>query len=548
MATNGFRGLRGFLPVVCILAVVAGWAAPADAFTPKSPEVRELLDKGFKYLDENGHNRLGGKALIAMAYLYDGAPKNHPRIVEALEACKLTTEFDAKQITVDIYSTGLAILFLCELDPSKYRVEIERLVESLVLRQKKCGGWGYPHGDHIASGDTSMTQYGVLSLWKASKTGVIEMPRENIEKVCNWLIRTQDPSGGWGYQGVDPGEGNYERQPQVSVRDSLTAAALGSSIICSELLGFIAPMEIEEETGLPSTLTLVVTDEEKAEAKVIAEKVSGRRLGGAIRDGHGWFAQNYRIDPPEWTFYYLYAFERYQSFREMAAGKFAKEPRWYNDGVVYLKESQKENGSWSSQDQHTVVDTAFAILFLLRSTKKSIQKAIDETGDGLLVGNEGLPPDIRNLRIRHGRIVGTPKDGAPDELLAILENPEHPDFEYTVDFPADFQWSDDPAERAKQLARMRRLARVESYEARSVAVKMLARSRDLDSVPVLIYVLATDPDTNVAREARDGLRFISRKFAGFGLADDPTAAEKIGAVDAWKKWYRSIRPGAEFMN
>jgi hypothetical protein len=232
----------------------------------------------------------------------------------------------------------------------------------------------------------------------------------------------------------------------------------------------------------------------------------------------------------------------------MAAGKFVKEPRWYNDGVVFLKENQKEDGSWSWQDTHTSADTAFAILFLLRSTKKSIQKTIDETGDGTLVGNDTLPSDIRNLRVRNGRIVGKPKDGEPDELLAILEDPEHPDFEYTVDFPADFQWSDDPQERSQQLARMRRLVRVESYEARQVAVRMLARSHDLDSVPVLIYALATDPDKRVVLEARDGLRFISRKFWGYGLSDEYTVAEKLGAVDAWKEWYRSIRPGAEFMN
>jgi hypothetical protein len=548
MAKKGFRGFRGVVPMtIGMLAVFAGLVGPAQAFTPESPEVRELLDKGFEYLNTSGNSRLGGKALVGLAFHFDGADKNHPKIVEAIEACKLAADFDATKIGEDIYSTGLAIIFLCEIDSSKYRVEIERLVESLVIRQKKCGGWGYPHGDHSLSGDTSMTQYGVLSLWKASKKNIIEMPRESIESVCNWLIRTQDPSGGWGYQGVDPGEENYERVPQSNVRDSLTAAALGSTIICSELLNFTAPMEMEEDLSLPPTLSLVLTDE-KGEAKVIAEGVSGRRLANAIKDGHGWFAKNYRIDPDQWTYYYMYAFERYQSFRESAMGNSPREPRWYNDGVVYLREQQKEDGSWSWQGQNTSCDTAFAILFLLRSTKKSIQATIQDTGDGMLVGGQDLPSDIRNLRIRNDRIMGKPKDGAPDELLAILEDPEHPDFEYTVDFPADFEWSDEPEERARQLARMRRLVRVESYEARSVAVRMLARSRDLDSVPVLIYAMATDPDRGVTLEARNGLRFISRKFSGFDLSDEYTDAEKLGAVDSWKKWYRSIRPGAEFMN
>ena len=50
-----------------------------------------------------------------------------------------------------------------------------------------------------------------------------------------WLIRTQDPSGGFGYQGKI-GEGN-KLVKQSEVRQSLSAAGLGSVYACSDMLG-----------------------------------------------------------------------------------------------------------------------------------------------------------------------------------------------------------------------------------------------------------------------------------------------------------------------
>ena len=48
-------------------------------------------------------------------------------------------------------------------------------------------------------------------------------------------------------------------------------------------------------------------------------------------------------------------------------------------------------------------------------------------------------------------------------------------------------------------------------------------------------------------EARDGLRFISRKFYGYRLPDKPTEAQAQAAQAKWKEWYLAIRPDAELM-
>ena len=73
---------------------------------------------------------------------------------------------DSKQPNAEeqslVYSLGLSLVFLLELDPEAYSAEIGGVVRLLVERQKSHGGWGYLHQP---TGDTSMTQYGVCLLY-----------------------------------------------------------------------------------------------------------------------------------------------------------------------------------------------------------------------------------------------------------------------------------------------------------------------------------------------------------------------------------------------
>ena len=91
--------------------------------------------------------------------------------------------------------------------------------------------------------------------------------------------------------------------------------------------------------------------------------------------------------------------------------------------------------------------------------------------------------------------------------------------------------------------RLQQLVRGGEPEVRLLAVRALGRSGNLDYVPTLLYAL-TDPDEHVVLEARDGLRFISRNFDGFGPPDQFTDPQRFEALDKWKKWYQSLRPTA----
>jgi len=535
--------------LVWLLLVVVPFSAarPAYGFTPESPEVQEMLDKAFEYLANASDHRVGGACLVGLCFVKRGEGDTHPKVAEAVRRCQDMCRNEPGEIRVDIYSTGLALIFLCELDPSKYQPEIARLFQSLVVRQKSHGGWGYaPPSEHALTGDTSMTQYAVLGSWTSQRSGALQVAPEVVERVCNWLIRTQDPSGGWGYQGNDPGEGNYQRIQQQNVRHALAAAGLGSLYICADLLGVVDIQQPEREPGLPPALSLVEPEPAAGQAKPAEGNVSRELVRRAMIDGDRWFRANYRIDPDRWPLYYMYALERWQSFRELALNRIEAEPGWYNDGVRYLKVQQQPDGRWEAEGG-PAVDTAFAVLFLMRSTRKMIESAVKEYGDGRLVGGRGLPKNTADIRVRKGQIESVPLTTSADEVLAILEDQDNPDLELALQSVADLTLSEDPRQRQGQLARLRQLVTTGPYEARRAAVQALARRRDLDDVPTLIYALS-DPDVRVVRQAHDALCYVSRSFTSPALPAQPTETDKQVAIRRWKAWYLSLRPDAEFLD
>ena len=101
-------------------------------------------------------------------------------------------------------------------------------------------------------------------------------------------------------------------------------------------------------------------------------------------------AKNYKIDIGAKCFYYLYGLERYKSFQEAMEGIEDLSPKWYNDGYEFLAKSQAADGSWSGYCGPEC-DTAFSVLFLLRSTQKSIKAKL---GEGMLLSGRGLPSNL----------------------------------------------------------------------------------------------------------------------------------------------------------
>ncbi len=532
---------------LAMLALISTRATPAVAYTPESPEVQRLLERAAAYLEDEPRmgTAVGGRLLVALALTKVGRDQQHPFVQDAIEqALEFVERVRKDGMGGHIYNEAVCLYFLCEMNPTRYREEIEFLLDAMVQRQRPNGTWGYnPH----SYDDTSQTQYGVLSLWAAQHHG-FAVPGEAVERAVNWLMRVQDPSGGWPYRARDPGDFNRVNQHQVT--HSMSAAGLSSVYICAHLLGLTATRQRPEpeENGLPPAVKRVPSEEEKRRqaAAIRPNDTNVQQLQRTQQSGNDWFEENLKYDVDSWTHYYMYAVERYKSFREFVEGRAVAEPDWYIEGVEYLRKTQNEDGSWispRSPGSTPPVDTSFAILFLTRSSRSVLRQGVPD--EGTLIGGRGLPRNLANARLVDGQVVTPQMIRDVDDLLNLVASTADHDFDATR-LPGGLTLDEDLTRRTSQLERLRQMVSDPDYQRRLAAVKTLGRSRDLDNVPALIYALS-DPDPRVVREARDGLRRISRRFRGFGLPANPTTQQVDAAVQRWKHWYRSIRPDGAFI-
>jgi HEAT repeats/Prenyltransferase and squalene oxidase repeat len=529
-------------------------AQRATAVTVDSPEVKKVVAAALAYLEkpvkENEDPnaiRLGGRCLVGLAFIKAHKP-DHPRVKEALEACRAA--MTANQ-PIDNYSNGLAIVFLCELAPKGHAREIQWFLDLMHKRQKPNGGWGYdpfsPDATVLETGDTSQTQYATLGYWEAFHHG-FRIDPDSLERAADWLLRTQDPSGVWGYQGTIAS--GSQLVPQSSTSASMLAAGLSSVLICADLLD-IEPADDKNAAGdtssssgvesadLPPAVHAAVTDQETSHPTMVRVKTSRFDAGDlrkSIDMARAWMEKNYVTNVGRYQHYYLYTTERYQSFRELRDGVTEEEPKWYNDGFAYLAERQEKEGHWRS-GCGPAVDTAFSVLFLLRSTQKTIRSTL---GEGTLVGGRGVPVNVAKAKLRGNQIVVEQVQSKVDDLLTMIDDADQSRLDDLARDPTSLVVDKVDEKSAR---RLQQLARGGEPQVRLLAVRALGRAGNLDYVPTLIYAL-TDPDRRVVLEARDGLRFTSRRFDGFGPPDDFTDKQRFEAADAWKSWYRSLRPNA----
>jgi hypothetical protein len=255
--------------------------------------------------------------------------------------------------------------------------------------------------------------------------------------------------------------------------------------------------------------------------------VNAQQVLASLNRGDQWMEKNYEVEIERFTSYYMYALERYKSFQELLDGRAIEEPKWYNNGVEYAIRSQKSPGVWNTGCGEGP-DTAFTVLFLLRSTQKMIRQSL---GEGLSIGGVGLPA-AGDIKFRNGKLVAEVPKTEVDDMLSTLDAMAQDPSALVLD-----------AGDAKSIRKLEQVARTGPWQARIVAVKALSRTGDLDRVPTLLYAL-TDPQPEVVLAARDGLRFLSRRFDDFGPPNGFTREQQYDALNKWKLWYKSVRPDA----
>lgn len=533
-ALNRVAPIACAMVAACVLLPLLTSQAAA-AVTPQSPEVQKVVASALKYLEEHTDERLGGRCLVALTFVKAGKP-DHPRVAEAVKACRETMQANAADRELDVYSNGLAVIFLCELSAKTYAREIEWYLGRMKARQKDHGGWGY---HDYSTGDTSQSQYAALSYWEAHQNG-FSLDAGSVEDLADWLIKTQGPDGCWGYQGnIRP---TSQPVQQTETNCSMLSAGLGSMYICADLLALsssaTAAPSASQADELPTALRRV--DRQSANAaikRLTATRTSGAVVQQAIDHAHKWMEENYKIDIGIKRYYYLYGLERYKSFQEAFEGQDQNEsPKWYNDGFEFLAQDQAADGSWTGYCG-AVCDTAFSALFLLRSTQKSIRAKL---GEGTLLAGRGLPSNLARAKLRNGQLIVEQVHTRVDELLSMIDDDNAAALDELARNPSQVIVEKVDQKSAR---RLQQLVRGGEPQERVVATRALGRTGDLDFVPTLLYAL-TDPDRRVVIEARNGLQFISRNFEGFGPPDDFSDVQRFEAIDHWKQWYLSIRPTA----
>jgi hypothetical protein len=557
---------EAFLLPLALLTCLMASDVYGAGFESDNPTVDAMVNRGIAYLEKNQKTSthypftgisaagFGEHALMAYAHMKVKHDPSHPLVQQGIKAAlsvvgMLNQRDPGGTTSKSIYNASVAALLLAEVDRMKYRKELKLLADFLAQRQHRNGAFVY-FGDN--QGDTSQTQYAILALWTIDKAGlIIDYPR--VPRIVDWLLRVQDPSGGWPYLGEDPGSSG-KRVKQKDVYPSMGLAGGSTMLIAGDILrlwGDATSANDPKIFGLPTAAKLLLEGDENANYP--RPTMAKEPLLNAIADCDKWL-NSHSPNPgklkSEFPYYQLYTLERYESFKEIAQKKKPDpEPGWFKEGVAYLKAQEEPGGGWKKDTYHLMqgtTSTSFAILFLIRSTKK----AIEQNQEGMLAGGQGLPGDTTKIVVDGTQIKGEPVAEAVTDLLDMLEG-EDPSALEGKSLPEDMKLDTDPKARQAQLDRLERLVRgSSSWQARRVAARLLGQSDEIRVVPALIFAL-DDPDTTVRTFARDGLRFISRKFEGFGMEIKRGEKQDYGELRRvqrlWREWYLTMDPGYIFV-
>ena len=395
------------LPLLLVLLCLAPGALAKDPPKPKPKEevndpyppafrkaVNAAVDEGVEYLlskqrsdgswpaadDALRKHRMGVTALCTLACLKGGVKPNDPQIRNAfahLRAQPLVKTYDVGVLLMAIHARYSPLEELESIKTDKYgnriikdpcqsrmskedRKWMQKAVKFLIDHQVD-GHWRYPEGGV----DLSNTQYALLGLWAASRCGLKIPPKVWMDSL-NWLLSVQERTGRPVKLLVNEVRGDYRiawtenarargfrYRPENPVTAAMTTAGMASIAICQDELWGSRRFKPKDRM----------------------------RTRRAIRDAMAWMQDNFDVtkNPGEptggWHYYYLYGLERAGI---LARARFMGKFDWYKEGADYLLSKQGADGKWLSSHAH--LDTAFAILFLKRSSQRTRNPVITPSG------------------------------------------------------------------------------------------------------------------------------------------------------------------------
>jgi hypothetical protein len=330
--------------------------------------------------------------LLLLTFLHSGVPESDPRFQQLLTAV-LAAPY------THTYPVAIRAMALEELDRVRYQPHIARCAQFLVDNQMQNGQWSY--GQPSAAVDAIRVE-GSTATAAVVRPGASMQPRPKPRVVQKISVRpTRMPSGNGDFSNssyaalglracVDAGiVVPKEVLVRASQAISLAQLAASSKKTASGLPPGREPRGwcYDSPCSCPNHRPYGSMTAGALSALAIYDHLLGRdaKKDAAILDGLAWLQVNYAIDtdpgPIEFdkvtknTFvpYYLYALERAMI---LTGSERVGTHAWYAEGVRYLLQNQKPDGSWVIDDWgRDTWDTCFALLFLKRSTRPLVASA-----------------------------------------------------------------------------------------------------------------------------------------------------------------------------
>jgi hypothetical protein len=513
------------VPVLCGAAMVL--ASSGSAVAQQEPAV----DKAVTYLRSHSANRqVGETAMIALGLVKAEVPHSDPALEKCIAA--IHTRFTGSggyepqnSSGPGTYEAAVSIMALANYDPVANLSAITAIAAYIKGRQNANGSWDYTNRPQ---GDTSISQYAVLGMWEAENAGV-EVAPSTWDHAAEWYMSVQSSAGSWNYH-RDEGAARPETV-------SMTAAGVGSLLICQRQLERYR----QSRRGTSSLLTPLGTESSQVDYRPTTQN---GQIEQAIKRGIAWIGSNFVLNNRNIVgsspYYGLYGIERVGALGErQTIGRLD----WYQKGRDFIVSTQHADGSWNG-DFGTEMNTVWAMLFLTKSTAKTIRKInIQRLGAGTLLGGRELPKDLTSMTVAGGRVVSRPMNGAIEGMLAILDDPRAEQADAAVSGIVERYYSQGPDALRPYKIRFRKMLSDRDHGVRRVAAWALARTGDVDVVPLLIDAMVVpNEDEEVVAAIRMGLELLSRKIKGPGPPSPSTPEERVAAARKWREWYQAIRP------
>lgn len=589
-AASAKSGILGsMVSVISALAIVAlvfhipaGSLLAQEDYSPDHPDVRAMADAAVGTLGGGaniGEATLGALAIVEHSKRYDQrVPRGNASVQNTIDRIVQMFPSNGSQggdITEysEVYFPALALILLAEFDDKKYSSEIEELLQMFVDRQRPNGTFTYLN--QPSSSDTSQTQFAALAM-SVAKSHDFKVNPDMGSRALDWLCDTQQRGGNWVYKFGANGAPLSSSTPTLSMQ----AAGASSVYLLADYLQLYPRAQnrkgtkASEDEGLPPTVGIYIKPADGNERVVNAGPLASfdrGKLRAVVAAGNTSFDSRFTPDLDQWGYYYLYAVERYAYFRDQAEGeiKNGSLATWYDQGVEFLKTKQQTRGSFSSARESNTVATAFAVLFLVRSSE-----IINfPPGKGPMDGGSGFDGDEVLRQAPDGGIAGLSTEQDLAEMLKTLGESGHASDEQLANITsslkkqiAEFRTRDDKS-RSEIKDFLRTMIGANSFHRRLVAVKFLAGEQDMDNVPALLLAVG-DPNFKICLEAHDGLRLISRKLDTITISEEARVNSKrpfavfkkereLGnrirreyksVKEEWTDWFLKIRPGAELLD